>query len=134
MEAGPVRVRKLTTKDLPLAAKNRTDRPVALRPADLNPGSLIGLSGAVIGDGLTDFFARGALGGSALAARDRVDGAAREVLADEVLREDRQQLTLVERGVRLHERIVDRRPPLPLHLLHIDAAGWHRNFLDVLED
>src|SRR5262249_23280692 len=54
-----------------------------------------------------------------------------EVVADEILDEDRQQFRLVERGVRLPERIVDRRPYLPLHLEPMKAAGWCRRRLVV---
>ena len=51
---------------------------------------------------LAPLLARGRLGARALGAGDRVERAARQVLAGEVLDEDRQRARLAERRIRLH--------------------------------
>src|SRR5439155_2918395 len=87
--------------------------------ADLNAGAVVWLRGAVLVDRLLHFLARLRDGVLAYSARDRVGGFAREILADEILDEDREELTLIERRVRLTHRIAGGRPHLPLHLVAV---------------
>src|SRR5262245_58675890 len=101
------------------------------RVADQDARTRVRLRAAVLGDGLAHLVLRGGFGAGPLGGADGTHRLAPEVVADEILDEDRQQFRLVERGVRLPERIVDRRPYLPLHLEPMKAAGWCRRRLVV---
>src|SRR5262245_57350159 len=94
--------------------------------AERDAGAGVRLRVAVLLDRGVHFLARGGFGARPLHLRDRTQRSAADVLADEVLDQDRQELALIERGERLHERVVHRVEPEALHLLHLDAAGGHR--------
>src|SRR5439155_23324795 len=78
-------------------------------PANLDAGSAVRLRGAILRDRRPHFVFGRRLGARALRVADGVDRAAGEILADEILDQDRQELALAERRVRLAHRGVDRR-------------------------
>ena len=52
-------------------------------------------------------------------------------MAHQILDENRQQLRLVECGVGLPQRVVNRRPHLPLHFVTVESARGRRRRLVV---
>src|SRR5581483_9248054 len=78
------------------------------RVADFDPSAAVWLGRAVLRDGAMHFVARLRFGVRALGRAHGVDRFARQIFSDQVLDEDRQQLGLAERGVRLRQRIADR--------------------------
>src|SRR5262245_56780026 len=93
-------------------APRRTRSAISIRKrgrgsADGDAGAVVRLRRAVVADGLPDFLARARFGACALGVGDRAGSFAGQILADQVLDEDRQELALVERGVRLAHRVVD---------------------------
>src|SRR5919108_3413877 len=99
--------------------------------ADLNAGAAARLRGTVLGDGALRFVARGCFGARSFGSRNHVGRAARQVFADEVLDENRQQLALTERRVRLMQRIVDGGKHLSLLFESVQSTGGHRTALEV---